>query len=248
MRLLADQGPVVAPPAGEEVFRALRRMILSGELRHGEHLVERRVAETLHVSRTPVREALRKLEAEGLVRREAYRSLVVASLSAEDIVEISRIREVLEGLAAELAASRCSRSQLRTLRSLLSRMEKSFPGETAGPEHEAFTRLHAEFHDTLSRASESPRLYHLLSTLRDYLESFATLGYRQLGRTRQACVEHQAIVERIAAGDAEAAAETARAHVRHSKEALLAVLGDLPSSGPSSVPGSGFGLGAGPRS
>lgn len=219
MKLLGDQTPVVAQPASEEVYRTLRRMILQGELAHAEHLVERRLAERLGVSRTPVREALRTLEAEGLVRRAPYRGLVVASITAADVEEIFHIREVLEGLAAHLAAERRSRSHLKTLRGLLPKMEKAF----ADNDPEAFGDLHRQFHDTLALASASPKLHSLLSTLREYL-SFAALGYAQLGRSQQACEEHRTIVERIASGDAAAAEEVTRAHIRHSKHALLAVL------------------------
>lgn len=231
MPLLSDPTPVVAQPASEEVFRTLRRMILAGQLRHGEHLVERRLAEQLRVSRTPIREALRKLEAEGLVRREPYRGLVVASLTPEEVNEISLIREVLEGLAARQAALHRTQANLRTLRSLLRQMENASRDKTDGAPGD-FADLHARFHDTLVLAAASPRLRSFLSTLRDYLESFASLGYRQSGRGRQAFAEHQEIVQHIAAGKADQAEEVARLHIRHSKDALLAVLQHELGAGP----------------
>lgn len=219
MKLLGDQGFVMAQPAGEEIYRTLRRLILAGELPRDEHLVERRLAQQLNVSRTPVREALRKLEAEGLVRRAPYRGLVVTSLTVEDVEEIYRLREVLEGLAANLAAGRRPRSHLKLLRSLLPKIEKAF----ADNDPEGFGQVHIQFHDTLALASGSPKLHSLLATLRDYLAS-AALGYAHLGRSRQACEEHRAIVHHIASGNAAAAEEAARLHIRHSKDALLAVL------------------------
>jgi DNA-binding GntR family transcriptional regulator len=220
MPLLAEPTPVRTQPAGEEVFRTLRRMILSGQVRPEERLIERHLAGLLNVSRTPVREALRKLEAEGLVRREPYRGLVVARLDTEDLMEIEDIREVLEGLAARLAASRRPRHHLKTLQSLASRLTKACVND----DHETLTRLHGQFHDAIALAAESPRLYGLLATLRDYLECFAAIGYRQVGRSRQACEEHCRIVAHLVAGDAPAAEETARLHIRHSKDALLAVV------------------------
>ncbi|HHY46230.1 MAG TPA: GntR family transcriptional regulator [Firmicutes bacterium] len=220
MKLLGDQALVVYQPAGEGVFQKLRRMILDGELKHGEHLVERRLAEMMHVSRTPVREALRKLEAEGLVRREPYRGLVVVKFTPQDAVEIFRIREVLEGLATQLAASHRSGTHLRTLRSLLAKMEKALDNG----DEEGFGKLHVQFHDAIYRAAESPRLYNLITSVREYLESFTRIGYRLPGRKQQACEEHRGIVERIASGDVISAEEIARMHIRHSKDALLAIL------------------------
>lgn len=219
VRLIGDQGPVVVQPAGEEVYRVLRRMILSGELREEGQLVERRLARQLGVSRTPVREALRKLEAEGLVERAPYRGLVVADLKSEDVEEMFHIREVLEGLAARLAATRRTKAHVRALRSLATRMEKAREQEDV----ETFGRLHLRFHNAFAQAAGSPRLYGLLSGLQEYL-SVAAMGYQYVGRTQQACEEHRALVERIAEGEADQAEAAARAHIRHSKEALLAVL------------------------
>lgn len=220
MRLLGERNLEVAQPAGEEVFRQLRTMIIAGEIKHGEHLVERRLAEMLNVSRTPIREALRKLEAEGLVNREAYRGLVVASLTAEDLIEILRIREVLEGLATSLAAARHSHLQLRKLRNLVTKMETA----SHDKDPETFTRLHLQFHEAVQAAAASPRLYNLISSAREHLEGFTRIGYRRSGRSAQAHEEHLRIVERIAARDEAGAEEVARLHVRHSEDALLAVL------------------------
>lgn len=219
MRLVGDRGPVVVQPASEEVYRVLRRMILNGELREEGQLVERRLARQMNVSRTPVREALRKLEAEGLVERAPYRGLVVADLKSEDVAEISQVREVLEGLAARLAADRRTKAQVKSLRTLVTRMEKAQAAEDV----EAFGRLHLRFHDALSEVAGSPRLYGLLSGLREYL-AVAALGYQNVGRTEQACEEHRIIVECIASGDPAGAETATREHIRHSKEALLAVL------------------------
>lgn len=220
MRLLGEQNLTVSQPAGEEVFKRIRRMILDGELKDGERLIERRLGEMLNVSRTPVREALRKLEAEGLLRREPYHGLLVAKLTPEDAVEILSIREVLEGLAANLAAARRSTQRLRTLRGLLGKMEKAF----AGNDSESFGTTHIEFHETICAAAESPRLLQLVSSVEEYLHSFTSIGYRLDGRSRQACQEHREILECIATRDGVVAEEKARAHVRHSREALLAVL------------------------
>lgn len=106
----------------DEAARALREAILDGRLRPGQRLLQDRLAEMLGVSRTPIREALQRLEREGLVRSVGRQGMVVAQLAAQDIEEIYDVREVLEGLAARLAASRISQAQLNTLRKSLERM------------------------------------------------------------------------------------------------------------------------------
>lgn len=219
-KILGDNLVETTKPAGEEVFQVLRRMILNGELQRGERLVERRLAVALKVSRTPVREALRKLEAEGLLRREAYRGLVVAQFTPEDAEEILKIREVLEGLATQLAATRRTSAQLRSLKSILTKMNAAAEAE----EHEAFGRLHRQFHETICLMAGGSRLYTLVQSIGEYLDSFTEIGYKHMGRSQQAREEHTELFARISAGDAAGAEEIARTHIRHSKDALLAVL------------------------
>lgn len=218
MRLLGERTLEVSQPASEEVYRKLRDMIFSGELQHDEHLVERRLAEMLLVSRTPVREALRKLEAEGLVKREPYRGLVVAEFTPEDFIEVLEIREVLEGLATQLAAANKAGDHLAELGILLAQMEQCL---NAG---EDFANLHLRFHNTIYLAAKRPRLYNLISSVQEHTEAFPRIGYKMAGRGKQALEEHKEIYQRISVGDAVAAGEIARIHIRHAKDALLAVL------------------------
>ncbi len=220
MRLLGEPFSAQARPVSEEVYRRLRDMIFNGELKCDEHLVERRIAEKLMVSRTPVREALRKLEAEGLAKREPYRGLVVARFTSEDLIEIMEIRETLEGLASQLAAINRTPEELARLKVLLDELDDSLGSE----DHSRFLELHSEFHDAIYRAAHRPRLYNLLASVVERTEGFPRIGYKAAGRSRQAQEEHREIFARLRDKDAVAAGEIARLHIRHAKDALLLVL------------------------
>lgn len=207
-------------PVREAVFARLRQAILSGELAAGSRLVERELAEQLGVSRTPVREAFRKLEQEGLVAQFGRRNLIVRELSVEEVREILAIRAVLEGLAAELAAQRARPEQLAAFGSLLERMETALAaGDTA-----ELGVLNERFHGTLYAAAGSRRLSGMLDGLREQAGMFAQRGYRVPGRAARAVAEHRSIVAAIAGRDPEAAQRAAQQHVWRSEDNLVAGL------------------------
>ncbi len=225
-------------PVREAVFARLRQAIVSGELPPGTRLVERELAAQLGVSRTPVREAFRKLEHEGLVGQSGRKSLVVRQLSRDEVREILAIRATLEGLAAELAAEHARPSHLRTFRGLLARMDRAaVSGDTA-----VLAELNEQFNASLYAAAGSPRLAEMLGSLREQADKFARRGYEVPGRAAEAVREHHRIVEAIAAGDREAAAREAREHVRSSEANLLAGRADL--AGRAQAAGEGWPAGA----
>src|SRR5712692_3867234 len=147
----------------DAVYGALRRSILDGELPPGHRLRSDALVTDLDVSRTPVREALRKLEAEGLV--DASRSgLVVRQLTEEDLTEIFYLREALEGMAARLAAENATRAEIDELRALFADMAAmAARGEAAG-----LRELTGEFHLLVCRASHNRRLMQSLTGLLDH--------------------------------------------------------------------------------
>ncbi|MCR4424885.1 MAG: GntR family transcriptional regulator [Firmicutes bacterium] len=220
MKILRTDESDSFQPAGYEVFQRLRAMILDGEIPCGERLVERRLAEAMLVSRTPVREALKKLEAEGLVHRCRYGGLVVSRISPEDAIEIFRIREVLEGLATQLAATLRDEEDLEVLSDLFKKMNDAIRDR----DDERFNRLNAQFHERIYAAAHSPRLYALIANVREYLRSYARIGFRNWGRPVRSNEEHRRILEELQRGDAIGAEEAARHHIRQSLEAALGVL------------------------
>ncbi|MDI3298575.1 MAG: GntR family transcriptional regulator [Bacillota bacterium] len=209
-RLEADRFPVVV----DEVSKAIRSAILDGTLSKGTHLVERELAEQLGVSRTPVREALRRLEREGLLVYEPRRGMVVSGFDEQSVRDLYLMRELLEGLAARLAAERHAAEELEELERLLREAEAAVERDdvdAAAAQNVALTLQ-------IYRMAHSPRLEQTLAALRDYIESFARAGYRDDCRLRQAHREHTAIVAAIRVGDGALAEELTRLHVRRSLE------------------------------
>lgn len=204
-------------PIRHEVFNLLREAILSGRIPPGERLVERDVAEQFEASRTPVREAIRQLELEHLVRYVPRKGVIVAEVTPAHLVEIFTIRSVLEGLACRLAAEKITRRGASRLENSLAALEdacRSGDGSRVNIQH-------LKFHDAIYKLSDSPRLYQMISTLLEYVSWFARVGYSFQGRIEQAMEEHRATVKAIIGGQPDLAEATARAHVEASRQAYL---------------------------
>ncbi|MGB9792258.1 MAG: GntR family transcriptional regulator [Thermacetogeniaceae bacterium] len=197
-----------------QVYQMLRKAILSEEIKPGERLVERKIATKLGVSRTPVREALRMLETEGLVKHIPRKGVVVTRLSPQEAWEIYQIRSVLEGLAARLAAEWITKEEVEHIENLLEEMEKAVEAKDLVYLNE----LNNQFNDAIYTAARSPRLKQMISNLYDYIASFARIGYNLPGRIQEVLAEHRGIFEAIKKGDVEEAERLARAHVVRSCE------------------------------
>ena len=204
-------------PIREEVFTMLREAILTGELRPGDRLIERELAEQLGVSRTPVREAIRKLELERLVTHIPRKGVIVSEISREDVVEIFDIRASLEGLIARQAAVRITLQGVNELQSALEPMDAAI----ANQELQRLNDLHEQFNDTVYQAADSPRLLEMINSLTDYVSRFTKVGYQSPGRLRDAQNEHRELVVSIANRDEDRAEQIAKLHIQKSKEAFL---------------------------
>jgi DNA-binding GntR family transcriptional regulator len=215
--LLRDQGD--SGTTAEAVYRALRQGIVHGKLAPGERLRSDALANELRVSRTPVREALRKLEAEGLVEHSGSR-LVVRALSEQDLTELFYVREALEGMAARLAAENATPSEIAEIRELLDDMETVRRRGAL----EMLRRLTGEFHQLISRASHNNRLVQALTTLLDNVRKIQTSTLFGEGRAAQALQEHRELLAAITAGHGDRAEMLARAHRRKTLELRKAML------------------------
>jgi DNA-binding GntR family transcriptional regulator len=207
----------------DAVYRALRHGIVNGDLAPGERLRSDALANELRVSRTPVREALRKLEAEGLVQRSGA-ALTVHALSEQDLTEVFYVREALEGMAARLAAENATPSEIAAIGELLEDMETVLRrGDVA-----TLRRLTGEFHQLICRAAHNNRLLQSLQTLLDHVRQIQTSTLFNAGRPAQALQEHRDLLRAIEARDGNLAEELARAHRRKTlalrKEMLRAQL------------------------
>ena len=204
-------------PLRETVCEALRDAIRRGILEPGERLMEVQLAEELGISRTPVREAIRKLEQEGYVIMMPRRGTYVSDVSVKDIKEIFEIRSALESLSTELATMRIEPEELEKLQSLLVEIE----GHIKNNDMEKIVATDVEFHGLLYQVSRNARLVAIISNLMEQLARFRTLAMSYPGRLKETLKEHRAMVEAIAAGDANAAREAAERHMEQAEETLL---------------------------
>ncbi|HEY8486982.1 MAG TPA: GntR family transcriptional regulator [Limnochordales bacterium] len=206
-------------PIRDIVFHYLRQCILGGRYKYGDRLIEAALAAELNVSRTPVREALRKLELEGLVEYRSRRGAVVVVPSVEDMEEIYAVRSVLEGLAARLCAQVFGEQEKQELRRLLEEMNRAYLAR----DWPTASRLHTAFNDYIYRGARNRRLYEIVSRLHEYTERAQMLSMQREGRMHEIVQEHNGMVEAICAGDPDLAEQRARQHVENGRQAFIAV-------------------------
>lgn len=202
------------PTRRDDVTRRLRTLILEGHLRPGDRLVERTLADTLGVSRVPVREALRALEHEGLVEERATRGMVVRRLSDEDIEALFDLREALEGLLCRRLVRHLDDPGLEQLRTLVGRAERAAHDGAVAEAVEA----NAEFHVAMVRLSDSA----LIASVTEPVASQLGWLLRQHSDPGPISADHRAILEALEQRDAPLATARCRAHLDTSRQAILA--------------------------
>lgn len=200
----------------ELVTDRIREAILQGRLKPGERLDQAEIAERFQVSRMPVREALRTLEAEGLVKFYPHRGVEVCDLSPEEIEEIYQIRIVLESMAVQLAVARFNEEADRRLSALLQEMEE------VADDPPTWTTLNYRFHQELYTLSGRPRLCGIIETLRNTVQPYVARDVSHPTRARLAMQQHRAILEAYRAGDPDRAAALVSEHLRQACESLVA--------------------------
>lgn len=221
----------VAEPNAMTAYHQLRRWIVEGHLRPGERLVEQRLAEELELSRTPIREALRMLASEGLVRFEPNRGASVRSLTVAEIADLYELRGRLEALAGELAAERATPDQVERLAA--AEADFAAAAEAARDRDiEAIRRvfhLNDVFHLTFLEAAHNERLTQTLIRTVDHTLVFqAFRHYRHSGLERSALF-HGLITEAIRRREGPRAGRLIHEHVLQGRDLLLSVIGDSES-------------------
>lgn len=202
----------------ESAYEALRALVLDGSLGPGTPVREEAVAARLGVSRTPVRDALQRLVADGLLVRAGARGLVVAELDQQQIVELHAMREVLEALAARLAARHVSEPEIVALRDLVRRQRECLDDPVLS------TRLNNQFHRAVAQAARNRYLWAELKTLVELGSLMPGVDDVPAWRREAAVDEHERVVNAIERRDAEEAAATAAAHVRATCEVRMVLL------------------------
>lgn len=203
-------------PIREIVFERLRKAIIDGNLKEGDRLIETVVAENMGVSRTPVREAFRKLEIEGLAENLPRKGSVVKGISKKDVTEIYEIREMLEGLEVRLACAKISEKQIDELQDKIVQMEKCIDNNNSAE----YWRLHGEFNDIILNASANKRLIDQMKQIYEYLEKLRSSILVMDKRRYKALEEHKAIVKAFQKKDEMLAEKVGREHVVSAKRFL----------------------------
>lgn len=191
------------------VYHTIRENILNGEYRSDEELREIAIGKELGVSRTPVREALRQLELEGLVYIIPNKGAYVKGISEEDIRDIYMIRSRLEGLSARLAAEKITPEQMASLEEVIYLSEF----HTEKENYEKVFEMDSKFHELLYEASGSKQLHHLLSDYHHYVQKVRKVSVATQTRAGQSTKEHQRILEAIKAHDPDRAEQLAKEHI-----------------------------------
>ena len=196
----------------EKVYRELLSGIVSGKFRIGEPLREDSIASMLNVSRTPVREALARLERDGLVIKRG-KSYVITPLTREDVLQLYEVRKPLELLSAELAAQRITDDLAEELRGLVARMRD----EVSKPEPDPvlLADLNGQIHNVIARASGNKYLVEFLSEIRLRLMVVRVTLFTTYGRRVDEAMEHAAIVDAVISRDPKLARERMETHINN---------------------------------
>ena len=202
------------PRAVEVAYHHIRRAIATQAVRPGDSLVEMRLAAEIGVSRTPVRAALARLHAEGLVVLERYRNCTVARLTLEEVTERYRLRALLEGQGAGRAATRITPAAVADLVRVQDEMEASFAGMELDQHLPEFDKLNNDFHGIIGTAADSPRLVEILmSTLEMPASVFPVYNETADKRMRRTHRQHREIIDALSIGHAAWAEAQMTAHL-----------------------------------
>ncbi|MDR7486871.1 MAG: GntR family transcriptional regulator [Armatimonadota bacterium] len=214
-------GPLDAIPSlSDRVYEVLKRHLAERRLAPGSKLSVPRLARQLDVSRTPVKEALERLVRDGLVTTLPKRGAFVAILRTQDVDEIYQMREMLEGLAARLAAPAVDEPLVHRLRDLLEVHRAAVERDDL----DAHVSADVEFHRAIRQRAGNRRLIHALDILQDQIRIVFKTSAAIPGRMRKAVEEHRAILAALERRDPDAAEAAARTHIRRIREAVLAHL------------------------
>jgi len=204
-------------PLRDIVFEALKDAIVKGQLKPGERLMEQQIAEELGVSRTPVREAIRKLELEGFIIMIPRRGAYVSDVSLKDVAQVFEVRAAMESLAAGLAAQRITDEQLEDL-------ERKFVEAKAALENsdlEMAIRFDSEFHEIIYQASRNDRLVQILSNLREQIHRYRSASLAHPGRLKDTMEEHKNLLDAIYQRNVGLAEKLAKEHIENAENIIL---------------------------
>ena len=202
----------------QKVYQALKTEIIKGSLRPGTKLLEGKIAKQMKVSRTPIREALRELAAEGFVKISPNQGVVVSNASVEDVQEVLQIRGVLEGLAARLATKMINEEEIKELE----KYQKRMGYYTNKDDVLAFSEMDAEFHELILNICGNNRLIQIRKNLSDQAHRYRIRSLSVPGRLKYSLKEHQEIVEALKKKNPEQADRLSQKHIENVLANILA--------------------------
>ena len=204
-------------PLRDVVFNTLRKAILTGQLRPGERLMEVHLANRLGVSRTPIREAIRKLELEGLVIMIPRRGAEVARITEKSLKDVLEVRRALDALSVELACDRITRESMEALLEACRAFEQAAEGKDAT----VIAKADVALHDIIGKATGNQRLIQLVNNLSEQMYRYRFVYIREGNQHENLIAEHREIYQSIASGDKRRAAEAARLHIDNQEKAII---------------------------
>lgn len=209
-------------PLRDVVFNTLRKSILTGELKPGERLMEIHLADKLGVSRTPIREAIHKLELEGLVTMIPRRGAEVAQITEKNLRDVLEVRKALDGLAVELACDRITPEELERLVKAC----ENFEAETKRGNANSIAKSDVALHDIILIASGNERLVQMVSNLSQQMYRYRLEYVKDESTYERLIKEHQAIYEAIRDKDKETGAQLMKLHIDNQEKAVIRMISE----------------------
>ena len=204
-------------PLRDVVFQTLRQAILRGKLQPGERLMEIHLAQQLGVSRTPVREAIRMLEQEGLVIMIPRKGAIVAEITKSDLEDVLEVRAALEELAVKKACRNISQEQLQELKKAAGKFAASLQKEDLM----ACAQADVAFHEIISAATENRRLIQILNNIREQIYRYRLENLKDKSSHANLVEEHTAICRALEERSEEKASDAVRVHIEHQKISIM---------------------------
>lgn len=204
-------------PLRDVVFRTLRQAILTGEMKPGERLLEIHLANKLGVSRTPIREAIRMLELEGLVIMVPRRGAQVAQITEKSMSDVLEVRCALDELAVELACARITEEEKAELVAACEAFEKA---TLTGQVH-VIAKADVEFHDIIFKAAGNPRLTQMINNLAEQMYRYRFEYIKDESQHQMLVKEHRRICESISSKDVAASKSAIREHIENQEKSII---------------------------
>lgn len=204
-------------PLRDVVFNTLRQAIIKGELKPGEKLLEVKLADELGVSRTPIREAVRKLELEGLVVMTPRRGVTVSGITKNHLQDVLEIRLALEELAVELACERMTPEQLKSLKKLQKQIKERKDSEDACE----LSDIDEKFHELIYSATNNARLVQMLANLREQMYRYRLVYMKDIDKRAKLITEHNRIVKALETHDAALGKNAISEHIKSQEKSIL---------------------------